>query len=298
MQDRHSRQPAKEAMIERAERQYDRDPVQPRQVAGQNERELKHDRDQTRDPGERLRQEVPERHNQLDEVVERDATMQDGSRKPMRIPTEWVRDRLGFEVVIEAGQIAPALVAADLDEPGAKHQSEQRPPIDPIQDQRRFSRGGTGKDREESQFEQQRFPSEAVEGLADVDERQIQNPQKGPDDGAGKRASVLNETGQGHEREQDANPSGDAKDDVGRTKVEQARRDAERDGFCESLNRKQAAFAKQGNELIDYCDERDQIDEREASLEDESRMPIGSQVVRHARHGVIAKTWPQQTQLS
>src|SRR4051812_50219474 len=96
MQDRHSRQPAKEAMIERAGRQYDRDPVQPRQVAGQDERELKHDRDQTRDPGERVRQEKPERPKQRDEVVGGEASMQEGSRKPMRITTGWGPDRRGL----------------------------------------------------------------------------------------------------------------------------------------------------------------------------------------------------------
>ena len=48
-----------------------------------------------------------------------------------------------------------------------------------------------------------------------------------------------------------------------------ASRDAERHGFHESLNRKQSAFAEQGNELIDDRDERDQIYKREPSLEDQ-----------------------------
>ena len=49
---------------------------------------------------------------------------------------------------------------------------------------------GAGKDREEAGFEQQRFPAEPVERLADVDEREIESPQERPRRGRGERAAA------------------------------------------------------------------------------------------------------------
>ena len=80
---------------------------------------------------------------------------------------------------------------------------------------------------------------------------------------------MRHDPGQGNQRQQNANPAGDAKHDVGRAKVEQARRHAKRDGVDETRNGKQTALAKQGNELVDDDDEGDEVDERETSLEDE-----------------------------
>ena len=93
---------------------------------------------------------------------------------------------------------------------------------------------------------------------------------------------MLNNASQSDDRKKDAEPSGDAKRDVGRVKVEQARGDTGWHGFGESWNGKQAVFTKQGNELIDDGDKGDEIDEREASLEDEPRIPVARQFVGHS----------------
>ena len=127
------RQPRQQPVVERrnastivSQFSHDRLPLD-------DQHELKHDRDQAGDPGERLRQEVAERHDQFDEVIERDAAVQDRPRQPVKVPAERVRHRLRLEVVVEARQIAPARIAAQLDQPGAEHQAEQRPPVDPVQ---------------------------------------------------------------------------------------------------------------------------------------------------------------------
>ena len=101
-------------------------------------------------------------------MIERDASVQDRSRQPVKVPAERVRDRLRFEVIVKAREIAPAGVATKLDQPCAKHQPEERPSIHPVEQRRHRRRACTGKDREEPQFEQQGFPSEAVERLADI----------------------------------------------------------------------------------------------------------------------------------
>ena len=91
---------------------------------------------------------------------------------------------------------------------------------------------------------------------------------------AATRASLLHDAGQRDEREQDAQPAGGAEHAVGRAKVEQARRRAERHRLDESRHREQAVLAEQRHELIDDDDEGDEIDEREAALEDEPRIPV------------------------
>ncbi len=118
-------------VVDERQAQHDREPVQPRQIAAHDEHELEHDRDERRDGRERCGREIEERHDELDDVVERDARAMDRRGHPVEVPAQRVRHRLSFEVVVEAGEIAPARVAAQLDQTRAEHDAEQQPRPEP-----------------------------------------------------------------------------------------------------------------------------------------------------------------------
>src|SRR5579863_8705677 len=91
----------------------------------------------------------------------------------MEVITERVRHWLGFIVVVQAGEIAPAGIAAKLDQSCAKHDAEEQPPEQPDGDCLGNETGPAQEDREKTGFEKNGFPAETVECLADVYERQI-----------------------------------------------------------------------------------------------------------------------------
>ena len=104
----------------------------------------------------------------------------------MKPAAQPVGDRLGLEVIVERSQIAPALVAPDLDHPGAEHDPENERAKKPDDDERRRAtrerpaiEERTKKNGEEAGFEELHFPAVAVPILADVDERHVKNPEEG-----------------------------------------------------------------------------------------------------------------------
>src|SRR5262245_19097554 len=108
---------------------------------------------------------------------------------------------------------------------------------------------------------------------------------------------ALCETAQRDERQQNSDPRGSAKSRVGRVQEKQTRRCAERHRFHEAADRLQAALAEQRDELVDRDDEANELDEREATLQEEARIPVGRELVVHPPSTgnpvsrVIAKTW-------
>jgi hypothetical protein len=193
------REPREKAIVDGSDREHDGQPVEPGEIAAGNQDQLKDDRQKAGDAGIRLRQEEAERHDQLDEMVEGDAAVQHRTRQVMEVPAERIGHRLGLEEVVETGQIAPAGVAAQLDQAGAEHQAEQRPAVDPVQQGRWRRDARAGEHREEPDLDEQRFPAEAVPCLAGVDERQIQHVQSRPHRCSRQRADAPGDAGQRHE---------------------------------------------------------------------------------------------------
>src|SRR4029077_6499392 len=94
----------------------------------------------------------------------------------MRVPRTDVRQRLGFEVIVQGREVAPRWIAAgQLEVPGQESQSEQQP-VKQQHDQPR--RGVNQEDRQEAAFQQQRVPLKAHEYLSRVNQRQIQHEQR------------------------------------------------------------------------------------------------------------------------
>ena len=78
-------------------------------------------------------------------------------------------------VVVHAGEVAPALVAPQLDQAGPEFESERQPPRQEDDEERRPDLAIAQKDRQEPSLAQKRFPAEGIEVLADIDDRQVES---------------------------------------------------------------------------------------------------------------------------
>ena len=60
-------------------------------------------------------------------MVKEDAAFIHPLGRPVIEPAERVGHGLGFVEIVEAGEVAPAGIAAQLDETGAEHDAEEQP---------------------------------------------------------------------------------------------------------------------------------------------------------------------------
>jgi hypothetical protein len=153
-------------------------------------------------------------------------------------------------VVVHAGEVAPAGVAAQLDQPGAKLDPKRQPAEQEQHEERRRGARVAQEDREESRLEQDGFPSEPVELLADVDDREIEHPEGQPHQHRQPERPSLRETGHGRGGEDEPRHRHRAEEAVGVVEVEQARRFAEAGVAEEARGREQAVLAKQGGNWL------------------------------------------------
>ena len=114
-------------IVDAAERGHDREPIQKRQVAAQDQDGLKRDREACRRRGAGVATARAKTAQQLDEVIERRADAMKPRRRLKEEPAQQVGNGLGLVVVHEARQIAPARIAADLDQARAEHHAKQEP---------------------------------------------------------------------------------------------------------------------------------------------------------------------------
>ena len=113
-------------------------------------------------------------------------------RHRMKVRGQRVGDRLGLEVIVEAGQVAPAGISAQLDEARAPHDPHRQPAEQPDHDDRRRPPRERSRvderhqeDAEKAGLDQLDLPAEAVEGLADVHDRDLQRAQQRQHDRVG-----------------------------------------------------------------------------------------------------------------
>src|SRR6266516_3791021 len=83
-------------------------------------------------------------------------------RRKMQIATDWARDWLRLVVIIKTGEIAPAWIAAQLNQTGANHDPKPQPAKEP--------------DGQESSLEELDLPAVAVPDLADMNDRHVHRP--------------------------------------------------------------------------------------------------------------------------
>src|SRR5438477_10365431 len=113
-------------------------------------------------------------------------------RREMQIPANRTRDRLAFVVIIKTCEVAPAGIAAQLDQAGADHDAKTEPAEQPDHQQRRPAfrkRAGveqrTKENGEESSLEQLCFPAIAIPNLADVNDGHVHRPENREEYGIG-----------------------------------------------------------------------------------------------------------------
>ena len=272
---RQRQQPPEPGVVDRGEGQRDRQEVQPGEVAAAHQPALGDDHDDGGDRRHRLGEEQQERHDELGDVVGEHLRAVQRARQVVEEPARRARERLGLVVVLEAGEVAPAAVAAQLDQARAELDAEQQPDEQP---QDRCGRGdvrGSEERHEEPGLEQQRLPAEAVPDLADVDDRQVEHPEHGPQRDAGAEREDVGGARERGDGEDEAERGDDPEDRVRVAQVEQARVAAEGRAREEARDRRQAALADQRAELRQRDGERDDVDERDEVLDH----PAGGRVV-------------------
>src|SRR6266404_6484687 len=181
---------AKKCVIETGEKWNDRDIIQERQIAADDEDDLKTNEQYAGNmPGD-ARPERKPRHDQFDEMVPGCFDLMEPMRREMQVAADRIRDRLRFVMIIEAGEIAPAWVAAHFDEAGAEHYAKTEPAKKPDNEQRWPAfwerppiEQRAEEDRQEAGFKKLNFPTVAVPDLADVDNRHVHRPKNREDDG-------------------------------------------------------------------------------------------------------------------
>src|SRR5437762_11169362 len=89
-------------------------------------------------------------------------------------------------VVVKTAQVAPAAIAAHLDHSGAELDSEEQPAQQHDERELRRRCRRPEEDRQKARLEQQRLPPERIEGLPDVHDREIEEPEQREGERRGK----------------------------------------------------------------------------------------------------------------
>ena len=265
---------AEEPAVEGRRGQHDGDQVEPGEVAAGQQPGLGDDDHQGGDPGDGLGGEQAERHHQLGGVVGQHLGPVQGPWQVVEEPAERAGQGLGLVVVVEAAEVTPAAVAAELDQPGPELDPEQQPPVQPQHQGGRGRGGRPEEDGQEAGLEQQRLPAEAVEGLADVDHRQVQRPQGQPDGQRQPGRTGLGQADQGGRGQPGPGPGDQGQEPVRVVELEEAGGPAERDGGQEPWCRLEAPLPQQRAELIGRHQEGDQVDGGQPPLQEEAAQPV------------------------
>src|SRR5579884_20406 len=167
---RRQRNPREPAIVKSGNSQRNREPIQPREIAAENENELEYYRDEPGGGADWLRSEIGERHYQLDEMVKENSGAVNPGGQPVEVPTQWIWNRLRFKIVVQAGELTPTGISAQFDESGPEHNAEEHPAPYPEKHGARSDAAATRKNGEKPGLEQNGFPPESVKRLADVDE--------------------------------------------------------------------------------------------------------------------------------
>ena len=264
----------KRSVVEGRERQCHGQEVEPGKISAQHEPRLRQHQHRAGERRHGLRCEQEERHHQLREEVAQDLDPMQGFGQVMKKPAERIGHRLGLVVVVEAGQVAPAAIAAQLDHPGAELDAEHEPAKQQDERPRGDRRPGAEEDGQEPGFEEERLPAERVKDLAHVDDRLVQDPEREPDEDREPRRRHIGKASHHGEAEHEATPCHSQQQPVRVAEVEEARGLEKGHPAQEQRHRQQSLFAEQRPELVDGDQERDAVHDPQRSLDDESRQPV------------------------
>src|SRR4029450_57050 len=95
--------------------------IEEREVAADDEKNLKRNQQNTCNMPHVSWTKRKPRHDQFDKMVPSRPEFLEPERRKVKIATNGTRDRLGFVMIVKAGKIAPAWVAAEFDQARANH---------------------------------------------------------------------------------------------------------------------------------------------------------------------------------
>src|SRR5438552_720799 len=185
---------------------------------------------------------------------------------------------------VHAREIAPALIASQLDQ-SRPELDAKRQPAETDDDQPRWGHLRIAEeDRKEARLEQEGLPAEAIERPADVDDRLVEAPQAEPREHRHWERHHLRQADEQQQGNDDAAPRGDRQPPIRVAPVEDARRVEEAGPREDPRRRLKPSIAAQGGKLAGGHDERDDVDEGQAALDDEpGDRVVGGGEIRH-RH--------------
>src|SRR5262249_35298603 len=125
--DRFRQKTPEKTIIEARQKWNDRQIIEKRKIAADNEKNLECDQQHSRNVPRSTRTERKPGHDQLDEVVPKHFKFMEPKRGKMQVAADRVRDWLRFIVIVETRQIAPAGVTAEFDQACAKHDTKPEP---------------------------------------------------------------------------------------------------------------------------------------------------------------------------
>src|SRR5262249_26647217 len=126
-------------------------------------------------------------------------------RRKVKIATDGTRDRLCLVVIVKAGEVAPARIAAQFDQTRADHDAKPKPSKKPNNENRWGTLGKrssieqrTKKDRQEASFEQLNLPPITVPNLSNMDNGHVHRPKHREQNRVGVAAQNDQRQGKAH----------------------------------------------------------------------------------------------------
>ena len=205
-------------------------------------------------------------------------------------PAQAVGHRLRLVVVVEAGPLTPATIAAKLDQTGPELDPEDEPAKQKDEGPGRHGGPSAQEDGEESRFEEERLPPERVEDLADVHDRLIKGPQRKPDRNRDRGRRNIRQPDHHRDAQQHATPGDSEQQRVGVVEMKKGRGVEEPDPAEEQRHGQQSVCSKQRPELECRDQKGDEVDHAQRALDEEPGQPVVRSLEPiHLRAGEIAK---------
>jgi len=177
----------------------------------------------------------------------------------VKIPAQRIGQGLRFVMIVQAGEIAPALIAPHFNEPGPEFNPEKHPADDPDYCNRCGPVHGAQEYGIEPNFEQHRFPSEAIKGLSDVYNGQVQYPEHKPNQHGEPERAHIGKPAHGYQGAHYAGPGHEPEKRIGIMPMENTGSPFEAHHIQEAVNRGEAAFTGKRDELVQRIYKCDQI---------------------------------------
>src|SRR5207244_4914898 len=143
------------------------------------------------------------------------------------------------------------------------------------------------------------IPAKDVKRLADVDEREVNHPEKRPREHRHDQSERFRPAGDSEDRQRDAAPDRRRDKALRAIDPKQARRTVKRDVAQKAPDRLQPALAQQRDELISRDQKRDQINAPQPALEAEPGQPeIGGEMHSRTPKHNLAQFSGERTRLA